>query len=112
VLAAGRGWRMGGPKALMSASGMPWWRLQALALDSIGVRGLWVVNREVFAAMGADAPRAVIADADAPMFESIRTGIAALQAEPIDAVFILPVDVPAPRRAVWESVAAQGAPLA
>jgi CTP:molybdopterin cytidylyltransferase MocA len=107
ILAADRGWRMGGPKALMTVDDRPWWEIQNTALNTAGVRPLWVVSREVFAAMGSSAPRVVIADADAPIFQSVQTGLTALQSEPVDGVFVLPIDVPVPGKPVWDAVAAK-----
>jgi CTP:molybdopterin cytidylyltransferase MocA len=42
-----------------------------------------------------------------PMFASILKGIASLRASPPQGVFILPIDVPAPARAVWEALCDQ-----
>ncbi len=101
VLAAGRGRRMGGPKALMTVRGQPWWRHQAQALDAAGLMSIWVVSPDVHAALaaperGAPPPPTTLADPDAPMFESLRVGVRALAsgASRPDALLILPVDVP------------------
>jgi CTP:molybdopterin cytidylyltransferase MocA len=104
VLAAGRGRRMGGPKALMTVGGLPWWQTQESRLAAAGVQRLWVVSAEVERAMRsgpAVAPPLVPADPDAPMFESVRAGVSAAGAASGGA-FILPVDVPAPGRSTWQ----------
>lgn len=68
-------------------------------MRAAGARSLWVVSPDVEAAM-ADSDAApterVCASPDAPMFESIVTGLRALAPSPPAGVFILPVDVPAP----------------
>lgn len=104
VLAAGRGTRMGVPKALMPVRGEPWWRVQARRLVRAGVPALWVVSPDVDAAMRREpvAPgRRVLADPSLPMFASVLAGwrVAAAQSPPLSHVFMLPVDVPAPREA-------------
>lgn len=108
ILAAGRGRRMGGPKAIMTVGGLPWWRVQETRLAAAGVPRLWVVSADVERVMRAgptEAPPLVQANPDAPMFESVRSGISALKVVS-DGVFILPVDVPAPARTTWRLVAA------
>ncbi|MBS0192261.1 MAG: NTP transferase domain-containing protein [Phycisphaerales bacterium] len=116
VLAAGRGLRMGGPKALMELNGVPWWRLQRERLAEAGVPSIWVVSEMVAKAMqGAQAlpSRLVLADSSKPMFESLLTGLRALGEDPPDGVFVLPVDVPASRDPkVWEELAASKQPAA
>jgi nicotine blue oxidoreductase len=116
VLAAGRGIRMGGPKALLPVRGRPWWMEQAQRLRAAGVPALWVVNHRVRAAMaGARPPPDLdIADETAPMFSSLVVGLRTLAARTSmpPGVFVLPIDVPAPARAVWEALAGSGAPAA
>ena len=88
VLAAGRGRRMGGPKALMQVHGQPWWRLQRERLAAAGVESLWIASPDVAAAWTdiPDAPRhlttAPAADAPPhstpeplPMFASLMLGV-------------------------------------
>lgn len=110
VLAAGRGTRMGGPKALMDVGGRPWWQWQMERLGAAGLESVWVVSEEVLAAMEEGGPEAewfAMGDPDEPMFDSIVTGVSALEGEPdVRGVFILPVDVPAPAPAVWQALAA------
>ncbi len=113
VLAAGRGRRMGGPKALMDVGGLAWWRIQAARLAGAGIRSAWVVSPEVAEAFGceAGAPAAlVIADADAPMFASVMAGLELLARDPPRAAFLLPIDVPAAGAGVWRELAEQGRP--
>lgn len=106
VLAAGRGTRMGGPKALMSVRGRAWWRVQEERLERAGVERVWVVSREVEAVMAGEegAPgRRVIGDSAAPMFASVLAGVGEARGA---GVFVLPVDVPAPGGAVFGALAA------
>jgi molybdenum cofactor cytidylyltransferase len=116
VLAAGRGARMGGPKALMrmpsaDGEGTPWWKFQEAALGRIGVRSVWVVSEVVEATVrdAADKPRRlVVADSGAPMFVSLVCGVQEAAALRPAGVFVLPVDVPVPAAAVWEALAGAG----
>lgn len=111
VLAAGRGTRMGGSKALMPSPRGPWWRAQAARLASVGVEAVWVVSSAVRVAMEreADAPaRMVSADAEAPMFASLLAGVRSLPPEHMGGVFVLPVDVPCPGADVWAALARTG----
>lgn len=111
VLAAGRGSRMGGPKALMTMGGETWWRVQMRRLGEAGLRQVWVVSDAVRDAMEAGEPSSeevewlVVADADAPMFESVLAGVSALEGEDgVRGVFVLPVDIPAARAKTWEAL--------
>jgi CTP:molybdopterin cytidylyltransferase MocA len=110
VLGAGRGTRMGGPKALMQVGGSPWWLRQLESLTGAGLSPLWVVSPEVGAVLEADRrflkQARVEADPDAPMFESIRAAVRFLEAAAPRAVYILPMDSPAPEPAVWMTLAA------
>ena len=104
VLAAGVGKRMGSPKALMLVDGEPWWALQSVRLQSVGVESIWVVSDAVETEMAghARAPaRRVSADPQAPMMASVLAGVRALSEDPPEGVFVLPIDTPAPRRNVW-----------
>ncbi len=96
VLAAGRGKRMGGPKALMTVHGRAWWLTQRERIARTGLRDLWVVSDEVHNVIHNDghAPEMIITDATAPMFASIIVGLRALADDPPSAVYVLPVDVP------------------
>lgn len=96
---------MGGPKALMGVGGRAWWEVQEERLGAAGVRRLWVVSPEVRAGMRGCGSRMVDGDADAPMFASVRMGIEAVLGESgTRGVMVLPVDVPAPGRAVVEAL--------
>lgn len=89
---------MGGPKALMTVGGRPWWRWQVERLGAAGMASCWVVNGGVMSAFAScpDAPSVqTLADASAPMFESILTGLRSLGCVP-PFVHVLPVDVPCP----------------
>lgn len=92
VLAAGRGTRMGGPKALMAVGKRPWWQTQEGRLAAAA--RTWVVSPQVAAQMGGCASPLVLADPEAPMFDSLRAGIDAAGRN--EGILVLPVDVPAP----------------
>ena len=112
VLAAGRGRRMGGPKALMLVDGEPWWRWQERRLCGYGLVPHWVVSADVAAAIDGheSTPRwLVTSDPDAPMFVSVLLGLAS--APDVErGVFILPVDTPAPRVEHWRVLAESASP--
>ncbi|MDP1661238.1 MAG: NTP transferase domain-containing protein [Phycisphaerales bacterium] len=115
VLAAGRGTRAGGPKALLhaGASLTPWWRVQAQRLTEIGVRPVWVVSGAVASEIGRykDAPKhLVLSDADAPMFSSVLAGFRAVALSNSAGIFVLPVDTPAPAAKVWKALAGSSTP--
>lgn len=112
VLAAGRGTRMGTPKALMSVLGAPWWKRQHDAIARAGLASLWVVSEFVLRATGGEIARlarAVGAPDDAPMFESFRAGVDALRGDPPAGVLVLPVDVPMSGAGVAGALRAAGA---
>lgn len=101
VLAAGRGTRMGAPKALLDVRGTAWWKRQQARLHAANVDAFWIVNPLVAAAFAADPsspPHSTIVhknDTPLPMFASIAH---AFSVRPPHACnFILPVDVPCPR---------------
>lgn len=122
VLAAGRGTRMGGPKALMDIGREPWWRRQCRALSAITTQQIWVISPELRRAF--DDPPAPIelveADADAPMFASLHAGLRHLRSGPQEGlppvgvvgvgVYVLPVDVPAAEPGVWAALRNADAP--
>ncbi len=104
VLAAGRGTRMGTPKALMLVGGEAWWMRQAQRIGEAGLGQTWVVSEAVRAGMveqGAGVAF-ITADAGMPMFESLVAGLVSLIDDPPRGVFVLPVDVPAPGRGVFD----------
>lgn len=110
VLAAGSGRRMGGPKALMEVGGRVWWELQRERIERTGVPATWVVSPDVRAGMtapGSIPVRMVDSSAQLPMFASFLRGIDSLRSHPPHGVFLLPIDVPAPERRVWESLCDQ-----
>lgn len=115
VLAAGRGTRMGGSKALMEVGGRAWWTIQRDRLAALRIATTWVVSEAVRGAVvaGHGAPeRLVVADEAWPMFDSIVAGLRSMLASPPHGVFVLPVDVPAPGLAVWAALNASGVPAA
>ncbi|MBZ0173075.1 MAG: NTP transferase domain-containing protein [Phycisphaerales bacterium] len=107
VLAAGRGKRMGSPKALMNVGGEPWWVRQKRRIETLGLRQTWVVSDAVRTAMWhrTGAPEFVVASASEPMFESLVAGLIHLGLAPPRGVFVLPVDVPAPDGNVFRALA-------
>lgn len=111
VLAAGRGRRMGSPKALMEVAGEVWWKHQQRRLDAIGLASTWVVSPAVGAAMAgrAGAPSELVeADETSPMFASLVAGAGALVGRAVRSVLVLPVDVPVAGAPVWSVLGASG----
>jgi CTP:molybdopterin cytidylyltransferase MocA len=114
VLAAGRGVRMGVPKALMTVPGGPWWRAQAERLHLVGAPVTWVMSKQVRAAIVGqpDAPARIVAsDEGLPMFASILEGLRHLERHETPApegVFVLPIDTPVPGPEVWSRLAEIG----
>ncbi len=103
VLAAGRGRRMGGPKALLPVLGKPLLVEVAEAWLGAGVEEVAaVVNEEVLAALAEEAVRwrwIGPVTADAPMMESVRRGLEEALASKRRWIFLQPVDTgpPSPR---------------
>jgi CTP:molybdopterin cytidylyltransferase MocA len=116
ILAAGKGTRMGTPKALMSSGSEPWWQTQLSRLHQAHIESVWVLSPEVHSiiGLGSLAPaNVVLSDAARPMFSSIRAGIDSLRARPPRGIYILPIDVPASRdRALWLSLQSTSVPTA
>jgi nicotine blue oxidoreductase len=100
VPAAGRGRRMGGPKALLVVGGVPLLRRVVEALRDGGVSEVVVVvgaSGEEAASIVADRAGVRVVrgvDPDAPMLASVRAGLAALAAGAPGGVLIQPVDAP------------------
>jgi CTP:molybdopterin cytidylyltransferase MocA len=112
ILAAGQGTRMGQPKALMEVGGQPWWRRQAQALEALALRQIWVVSPAVEAALAAedDAPlERQISDPASPPFASLLIGLRSLSGQQPSGVFVLPIDVPCPTRAVLQALSGPSA---
>jgi len=100
ILAAGKGSRMGTPKALMNSGKEPWWQTQLSRLHDARIDSIWVLSPEVHTIIGAGslAPsNIVLSDSARPMFASICAGIDSLRARPPRGIYILPIDVPASR---------------
>ncbi|MBL8746360.1 MAG: NTP transferase domain-containing protein [Phycisphaerae bacterium] len=111
VLAAGRGLRMGGPKALMRVGGREWWRVQRDRLRAVGAREVWVVSEEVRRAWAgeAEAPaEVVVVDGCGAMMSSVWAGLVEVSKRQPGGVFVLPVDVPAPGASVWSALRGAG----
>ncbi len=120
VLGAGRGRRMGGPKALMMIGGRPWWSVQDARLRGHGLVPTWVVSEKVREAMakeegvrhqasGKAGAGVVVADGGEPMFVSVLAGLAGV-GDLARGVFVLPVDTPAPRVEHWERIVSAEVP--
>ena len=112
MLAAGRGTRMGGPKALMRVGVQPWWRRQFDAIAALGFDQLWAISPRVRTELGESdpLPRVVEADENAPMFASVWSGLRGLLERPPTGVFVLPVDVPVASPGVWDALGARDVP--
>ena len=95
VLGAGRGTRMGHAKVTMDVEGTPWWTLQQSWFERCGVDPIWVLSPTI----SIPAPRTT--SASGAMIDSVRAGFALVHSEE---VFILPVDIPAPRPDVWDAL--------
>lgn len=111
VLAAGRGTRMGGPKALMTVGGRPWWVWQSERLARERIPSLWVVSPEVRAGIERVGPAPfpmVEGDSESPQFESFMAAVRVLSERPPEGVYVLPVDCPAPPRGVWQALCEAG----
>jgi len=108
ILAAGKGSRMGTPKALLNSGNQPWWQTQLSRLRDALIDSIWVLSPEVHAIIGAGslAPaNIVLSDSARPMFASICAGIDSLRVDPPRGIYILPIDVPASRHhALWLSL--------
>ena len=114
VLAAGRGTRMGGPKAVMRVGDRPWCQIQCERLETTCIPVTWVVSDESLTALkslrdaGCKVARTVLADSGRPMFESLVAGVAAVRPQlgsaPAGGLFVLPVDVPAASPGVWQTL--------
>lgn len=116
ILAAGKGSRMGFPKALMMCADRPWWEIQTARLREAGITSRWVVSPQVLARLDSRDIRPadlVQSDSSLPMFASVRTGIDSFRSSPPDGLFILPIDVPASRQGdLWRSLRGSPAPVA
>src|SRR5690606_27836598 len=99
LLAAGRGSRMGSPKALVrGADGVPWLLASRSALLAAGCDRVLVVRgaqaEAAVALLPAGAEHVVAADWTDGMSASLRTGLEAARSGPADAVLVHLVDLP------------------
>jgi molybdenum cofactor cytidylyltransferase len=98
---------MGGPKALMQVGARPWWKSQFERLRAVGVLQTWVISQEVEQAMLESGPIPFVSvrgQSSETMFDSVMRGIDSLIRRPPSGLFILPVDVPAAGKAVWDAL--------
>lgn len=99
VLAAGRGRRIGGPKALLSLDGRTFLERAVGALSEAGLEVVVVVNPEVDALIpkGARLARRVLnpdPDQQNGMFGSVRLGVSEAMRLGALGALLLPVDLP------------------
>ena len=110
VLAAGRGRRAGGPKALLEIGGETFLERAARRLRRPGVSGVFVVlghdAGRVRAAVPPDASIVVNAAYDAGMLGSILAGLRAAEEAGAEAVLVHPVDHPLVEEATIDRVVA------
>lgn len=111
ILAAGKSSRAGMPKGLIEVQGRPWIERQIEDLKRAGITKIVVVlghNREAYerALKGQPVVTAVNPDPDRGAFSSLQCGIMALGDDSTagEVAWVLPVDVPCPSRAVWQSL--------
>ncbi|GAA1551627.1 nucleotidyltransferase family protein [Kribbella hippodromi] len=119
VLAAGAGRRFGSPKALVSGpDGVPWVVRAARLLIASGCSPVVVVigaaAEQVRRALTSEPVHIVEAkDWSAGMGASLRAGLTSLAAStPIDAVLVIPVDVPGLTKSAVRRVSANPSPTA
>ena len=112
VLAAGRSSRLGEPKGLVMVEGRTWIDRQ---LEALGRRRAVLVlghDRDrylpVVLALGRPVDLVTNPDPDRGPFSSLQEGLAAV--DPGSPAFVLPVDVPAPGKAVWTALEASLGP--
>ena len=109
VLAAGRGTRMGCPKALMAVGGRPWWQIQHSRLQALRIPETWIVSEQVRSAIvdaSPNPPRLILGDPAAPMFSSLVAGLRSLSGQ--EGAFVLPIDTPAStKRQTWQLLAVE-----
>jgi CTP:molybdopterin cytidylyltransferase MocA len=107
ILAAGRGSRISGPKALLDYKGSPWLFEQLRRVSTCGIRSCKaVVTAELVPALGAVSASLIVNPrTDDPYpFSSIQVGVAEM-ADGLEGLFVLPVDVPAAGAEVWLKMA-------
>lgn len=94
VLAAGKGRRMGGPKALLMVDGKPLLDAHIQRLHELGCQPIIVVTRTLTAAAIGDMPgvRVICADTGS-MAESLKVGLSSLATTPDRVVLVVPVDM-------------------
>ncbi len=113
ILAAGDSQRMGIPKGLLDYHGKPFLSYQIERLFEIGFTDIIVV-------LGKDSPIyqekipqlkkstfIVNPQPERGPFSSIQSGISGLRDTHQSGVFILPIDVPCPRKEVWDKLAVE-----
>lgn len=105
VLAAGKGRRMGGPKALLMVDGKPLIDAHVQRLSEVGCRPIIVVTRAATAAAMGDIPGARVICADtASMAESLAVAISRITAAPDRTVMIVPIDTLPARRGTLKAL--------
>ncbi len=110
VLAAGESSRFGSPKGLAAVRGRPLIAWSVARFRQAGGRRVVVVvgaHEESYRVALAGEATLVVANRNLERgpFHSLQLGLAAAQAGPDGALFVLPVDVPAPDPQVWRMLA-------
>ena len=111
ILAAGESQRMGRPKGLLDFKGKPFLSHQITCLKEIGFWEIIVVlgeDHELYQKQIEELEKTIIIINPNPekgQFSSIQYGLLALSKKLQSGVYILPIDVPCPRRSVWEQLA-------
>lgn len=107
VLAAGRGTRMGEPKGLIAVRDgtLATWQTRRFRAAG-GADVLFVLGESApdYLAAHPDLPHVVNQDVDLGPFRSLQLGLEAVLVDEPRAVFVLPVDVPAPDKEAWHAL--------
>ena len=107
ILAAGKSKRMGTPKGLLDYDGKPFLQYQIEKLKEIGLSNFVIVlgrDMEVYlekVPILKDCTIAINPSPERGVFSSIQCGLSEASKSNYEGSFILPVDVPCPRKEVW-----------
>ncbi len=107
ILAAGESKRMGSPKGLLDYEGEPFLQNQIEKLKEIGLSNFIIVlgkDLELYLEKVPLLKDCIIVTNPSPergVFSSIQCGLSEASKLDFEGMFILPVDVPCPRKEVW-----------